>query len=409
MLRATKARRLEFYYDYSCPYAYLGSVRAQELAAKMGLPLEYAPMFLGGVFRAVQTPLNLMNVLSPAKAEHNAHDLLRWAKLFDVPLVIPPNHPQRTAAALRATLVTGCDPAVVDGFFRAYWVRGDDLADRTTLERVLRDAGHDAEKVLAEADSERVRNDLKARTDVAIGHGIFGAPAYLVDGEHLYWGQDRMHFVADLRYEDLFAPKTPSKSAPMKHTLDLYWDFSSPFGYLGSTQAEALAARTGAELTWRPMLLGGLFKIIGQADFPMATFSPAKQKYYADDIQRWAAYWGVPMKWPSRFPINTVKALRCYLALPPEAQRPFREAAFAAFWADDRDISDDAVLRELLGSHADATLAKIQEKAIKDELIACTDRAAKAGVFGAPTWVVDGKELFWGQDRIPLVERALTT
>lgn len=120
MLRATKARRLEFYYDYSCPYAYLGSVRVRELAAKMGLPLEYAPMFLGGVFRAVQTPLNLMNVLSPAKAEHNAHDLQRWAQLFDVPLVIPPNHPQRTAAALRTTLTTGYDPAVVDGFFQTY-------------------------------------------------------------------------------------------------------------------------------------------------------------------------------------------------------------------------------------------------------------------------------------------------
>ncbi len=409
MLRATKARRLAFYYDYSCPYAYLGSVRVQALATKMGLQLEYAPMFLGGVFRAVQTPLNLMNVLSPAKAAHNGRDLERWAALFDVPLRIPPNHPQRTAAALRATLVTGCDPAVVDGFFRAYWVRGDDLAERATRERVLREAGHDADDVLARADSDAVRDDLKSRTDVAIAHGIFGAPAYVVDDEHLYWGQDRMHFVADLRYEELFAPTTPSKSPPMKHTLELYWDFSSPFGYLGSTQAEALAARTGAELVWRPMLLGGLFKIIGQADFPMATFSAAKQKYYADDLQRWAAYWGVPMKWPSRFPINTVKALRCYLALPAEAQRPFREAAFSAFWADDRDISDDAVLRELLGANAEAVLAKIQEKAIKDELIACTDRAAKAGVFGAPTWVVDGKELFWGQDRIPLVERALTT
>jgi 2-hydroxychromene-2-carboxylate isomerase len=405
MLRSERAQRLEFFFDYSCPYAYLGSVRVRELAEKMGVPLAYAPMFLGGVFRAVQTPLNLMNQLAPAKAVHNANDLQRWAHLFGVPLQMPPNHPQRTAAALRATLATGCDPKVVDGFFQAYWVRGEDLSEKATLERVLRDAGRDPSPILADADSETRRGDLKARTDRAIGLGIFGAPAYLVDGEHLYWGQDRMHFVADLRYEELFPRREPSA---MKHTLELYWDFSSPFAYLGSTQAVALAERTGADLVWRPMLLGGLFRTIGQVDLPLSTFSPAKQKYYAEDLQRWAKYWNVPFNWPTHFPMNTVKALRAYLALPEEARRPFREATFTALWRDDRDISDDAVLRELLGSHADAALAKIQDKAIKDELIAATDRAAKAGVFGAPTWVVDGQDLFWGQDRIPLVERALT-
>ncbi len=191
------------------------------------------------------------------------------------------------------------------------------------------------------------------------------------------------------------------------HTLEIYWDFSSPFSYLGSTQAEKLAERTGAKLEWRPMLLGGLFRIIGQVDAPITTFSPAKQRYVMQDMNRWAAYWGVPFNFPSRFPMLTLKAMRTYLALPEERRKDFREKTYRAYWAEDRDIADDAVLRELVGPGADEVVARTQDPAVKKELVDATQRAADAGVFGAPTWVVDGKELFWGQDRIQLVERAL--
>jgi 2-hydroxychromene-2-carboxylate isomerase len=191
------------------------------------------------------------------------------------------------------------------------------------------------------------------------------------------------------------------------HTLEIYWDFSSPFAYLGATQAEAIAARTGATLVWRPMLLGGVFKMIGQADVPLMTWSQAKQRYYYDDMLRWAAYWGVPFKFPSSFPTNSLKALRTYLALPEERRGDFRERTFRAYWAEGRNIADDGVLRELVGPGADEVLARTQDPAVKKELLDATQRAVDAGVFGAPTWVVDGKELFWGQDRIPLVERAL--
>jgi 2-hydroxychromene-2-carboxylate isomerase len=192
-----------------------------------------------------------------------------------------------------------------------------------------------------------------------------------------------------------------------QHTLEIYWDFSSPFAYLGSTQADALAKRTGAKLVWRPMLLGGLFKIIGQVEVPMLTWSPAKQGYYLKDLERWAEHWNVPFKWPTRFPMLSIKALRCWLALPEDRRDAFREKTFRAYWGEDRDINDEATLRELIGAGADEVLAKTQDPAIKKALIDATQRAADAGVFGAPTWVVDGKELFWGQDRIVLVERAL--
>ena len=191
------------------------------------------------------------------------------------------------------------------------------------------------------------------------------------------------------------------------HTLEIYWDFSSPFAYLGSTQAAKLAERTGASLVWKPMLLGGLFKSIGQVDVPLFAWSDAKKKYYFEDMYRWAAFWGVPFKFPTRFPMHTLKAMRTYLALPEERRDAFRERTFHAYWAEDRDISDEGVLRELVGAGADEVLARTQDPAVKKSLLDATQVAVDAGVFGAPTWVVDGKELFWGQDRIPLVERAL--
>ncbi len=405
-------KRLDLWFDYSCPYAYLASTQVEALAKRTGAELVWRPMLLGGVFRAVGTPQKLSNVLSPPKARHNLLDMTRWAAHFGVPLTMPAAHPFRTVEALRATLLTGIDPSVIHGFYRAYWARGEEVSAPATMRRVLAAAGHDAEAILGRLDE--AREDLRVRTEEAIALGIFGAPAFVVGGE-LFWGQDRLHFVeralgqqpASASRAGLSPRGLRAIQGGMAHTLELYFDFSSPFAYLGATQAQALAERTGAELVWRPMLLGGLFRAIGQADVPLAAFSPAKQKYIARDMDRWAEYWGVRFRFPTRFPMNTVKALRAYLVLPPAEQPAFALRTFEAYWADDRDIADDAVLAELIGQSATEVLAKCTTQPIKDALKEATERAVRAGVFGAPTWVVDGTELFWGQDRINLVERAL--
>ena len=399
---------LTFWFDYTCPYAYLASTQAEVLAGRMGVDLEWAPMLLGGVFRANGTAQRLFETLSPAKARHNAEDMARWARLFGVELTMPSGHPYRSVEALRATLLAGRDPAVIHGFYRAYWVENRPVSDPDTLRRVLATAGHDPGAILARLDEQAVKDDLRARTDRAIALGIFGAPSWVARGE-MYWGQDRMHFVLG-RDVDWIPGLRPEEGYVEKktHTLEVFWDFSSPFAYLGSTQVEALAARTGATVVWRPMLLGGVFKDIGQVDAPILTWSDAKRRYYLEDLQRWAAYWGVPFRFPSRFPMASVKALRAYLALPEARQRLFRERTFDAYWAEDRDISDDAVLADLLGDDGREVLARTQDKAIKDALIGASKEAVARGVFGAPTFVVDGKDLFWGQDRLALVERALT-
>ncbi|MFI5301288.1 MAG: DsbA family protein, partial [Polyangiales bacterium] len=118
-------KSVEFWFDYSCPYAYLASTQVEDLARRTGADLAWKPMLLGGVFKANDVAQNLSNVLSPAKARHTEIDLHRWAEHYDVPFNgYPDGHPLRTVEALRATLATGIDPKVIHGFYRAYWVDG---------------------------------------------------------------------------------------------------------------------------------------------------------------------------------------------------------------------------------------------------------------------------------------------
>jgi 2-hydroxychromene-2-carboxylate isomerase len=188
-------KQLDFWFDYSCPYAYLGSTQVEALARRTGAELTFRPMLLGGVFRAVGAPQNMMDVLSPPKALHNLNDMLRWAEFFGVPLSVPGGHPFRTVEALRATLLTRCDPAVIHGFYRAYWIDGQKPSEPATLRAVLSAAGHDPDAILAHLQDDAVKDDLRRRTDEAIALGIFGAPTFIVNGAQLYWGQDRIDFV----------------------------------------------------------------------------------------------------------------------------------------------------------------------------------------------------------------------
>jgi 2-hydroxychromene-2-carboxylate isomerase len=183
---------VHFWFDYSCPYAYLASTQVRALADRTGADLVYEPMLLGGVFRAVGTSQRLFAELSPSKAKHNALDMHRWADLFGVSLTMPAPHPMRTVEALRATLLAGIDPRVIEGFYRAYWVDGRGPSEEATMRDVLGAAGHDASAILARLDE--AKDDLRRRTDEAIALGIFGAPAFVVGGE-MYWGQDRIELV----------------------------------------------------------------------------------------------------------------------------------------------------------------------------------------------------------------------
>ena len=191
--------------------------------------------------------------------------------------------------------------------------------------------------------------------------------------------------------------------------FQFFFDFSSPFAYLASTQVEALAERTGATLHYRPFLLGALFKAVGTPDVPLFTMPEAKRRHAALDMARWADHYGVPIRFPTRFPMNTVKALRMVLMLPDEQKVALIAPIYRAYWAEDRDIADDAVLASLAteaGFDGAALVAGTREEPVKARLKAATDEAVRLGVFGAPTFQV-GDLRFWGQDRLVFVEKAL--
>lgn len=194
----------------------------------------------------------------------------------------------------------------------------------------------------------------------------------------------------------------------MKELL-FYFDFSSPFAYLGATQVEAVAAKCGAVVRYRPFLLGGLFREIGTPNVPLMTHPEPKRRHYLADMARWADHYGVRFRFPTRFPMNTVKPLRIVTAQPEEARGAYVLPIFEAYWTDDRDISDDAVLTDVLskaGLDGAAALEKTKDDAVKAALKAEGDRAKDLGICGAPSFVV-GDQVFWGQDRLLFVEKAL--
>jgi 2-hydroxychromene-2-carboxylate isomerase len=196
----------------------------------------------------------------------------------------------------------------------------------------------------------------------------------------------------------------------MPKTIDFYFDFSSPYSYLASEQIDALAARYGRTVDYRPVLLGAVFKTSGGV--PLTEGYGPKAEYSKHDFARSARYAGIPYRPPTRFPVGAVAAARAVLWLQhhaPDQATPFIHAIFRAYFVEDRDISDTAVVGAVassVGIDTEALAAGVQQPAIKDLLKQRVDEAVAFGMFGAPTIVVDG-ERFWGNDRLPQIERWL--
>lgn len=194
----------------------------------------------------------------------------------------------------------------------------------------------------------------------------------------------------------------------MAERLTTYFDFASPFSYLGCTQIASVCAEHGAELTWHPLLLGAIFKEIGTPMVPMMAVSNAKLRHTMLDLARYADRWGVPFRWPTRFPMVTVRPLRLVLAAQvdvPDRAEALIQRIYRAFWAEDQDISQAGVLIELAREVAvdgEALVARTGDPEVKQALFDHTREALEAGVFGVPTFRI-GDDLIWGQDRLELV------
>jgi 2-hydroxychromene-2-carboxylate isomerase len=198
----------------------------------------------------------------------------------------------------------------------------------------------------------------------------------------------------------------------MTAAIDFYFDFSSPYGFIGSEMIEALAARHGRSVAWHPVLLGVVFWRTGS--MPL-TEVPLKGDYSKRDFARSARFYGVAaFRLPTLFPIATQAPARIVLWLQrtnPELAVGALHALYRAFFVDDVDISNTdraAANAAQYGVDAAAARAAIDDPAIKDALRLENDKAIAAGVFGSPFVIVDG-EPFWGVDRFDQVERWLAT
>jgi 2-hydroxychromene-2-carboxylate isomerase len=195
----------------------------------------------------------------------------------------------------------------------------------------------------------------------------------------------------------------------MAATVEFYFDVGSPAAYLAWTQMPGLAAETGAQVDYKPMLLGGVFQAAANKS-PMEV--PAKGRYIMADLERFARRYGVPFSHNPFFPINTLTLMRGALGLQmrePARMLAYGDAVYRAIWVEGRDMNDPAIVGGVLqsaGFEPAALMALASEPEVKERLKAVTQEAVARGVFGAPTFFVDGR-MYWGQDRLDFVKEAL--
>lgn len=191
--------------------------------------------------------------------------------------------------------------------------------------------------------------------------------------------------------------------------IEFFFDVGSPAAYLAWTQLPSMCADCGGSIDYKPMLLGGVFQATGNQS-PMMV--PAKGSYMQRDLALHAQRYGVPFQHNPHFPINTLTLMRGATAIQlrqPERLAGYLDAVFRAIWVDQKNMNDPQVVAAVLeaaGFDPAALLAQAADPQVKERLKQVTQDAVARGVFGAPTFFVDG-QMFWGQDRLEFVKQAL--
>ncbi len=191
-------------------------------------------------------------------------------------------------------------------------------------------------------------------------------------------------------------------------TVDFYWDIGSTNTYFALHLIKPIVARQRAQLVMHPFNLGYVFR---HHNYTLMEEPPAKLRNRGRDLARWAERYDLAFRMPDQFPIKTSRALRGALVMRTwDKEMDYIDALFARYWEqNDAGVADYPVLREIassLGVDADAFEAQAESEPIKSALIDSTNNALDMGVFGAPSFLIDG-ELYWGKDRMEFVEDAL--
>jgi 2-hydroxychromene-2-carboxylate isomerase len=191
----------------------------------------------------------------------------------------------------------------------------------------------------------------------------------------------------------------------MPSVVELYYDFGSPASYLAYKHLPAVVGKTGASITLKPFLLGGVFKATGNRS-PIEV--DAKGKWMWRDLDNHARRYGVPFNPNPHFPIGTLHLMRGAYAVPSEDLKRYSDAIFEAIWVEGRDLNQPKLISETLskaGFDARHIFAAVEQDEVKARLKAVTEDAVARGAFGAPTLFVDD-QMFFGQDRLDFVAEA---
>ena len=196
----------------------------------------------------------------------------------------------------------------------------------------------------------------------------------------------------------------------MRKSVDFFFDVGSPSSYLAWTQLPRLCASHGADLVYRPMLLGGVYQATGNAS---PANIPVKGRYTQMDYERHARRYGVPFQGNPHFPVITLFLMRAVTGIQlrrPEQLQQLLGCVFKALWIDALNLNDAQLTARILaeGGFDPAEIERLtQDAEVKAALKATTQEAVERGVFGAPTLFV-GDQMFFGQDRMDFVREALS-
>lgn len=447
---------LEFFYDIVCPYAYIAASRIEDLATRAGATVIYRPVSLGGIYDLTKAPQgkdgSATSNMSPAKLQLVNQDFLLQIQRYHVPYSTHPRHPVKTIDALRLIYAVPHQyrGVLTRALFKAYHVDNAAVDDHSFLMNLVHSLGiplSTKQLDFSVFSMDEYRQELRDTTRLAVERGAPGVPAFwLPNNQHLYWGQDRLHFVeAALTANSLGIPfeKVPNlvglvprclRTPPSKRvrSITFYFDVSSPWAYLAFTQIPRLRKVQGEALKiiYKPILVGALFRAIGTPMVPMSVMSKAKQDYMMQDLQDYAVWWnavnkqaglpGVQFQWPDNFPIQGPTALRCIIY-----DERCLEPIFHAAWRDNQDISNPEVLSRVLsaaGLPGPAILDAVNRNVgnVKEQLRRNTEEAVAQGVIGVPTfkariykYAKNGmpletpareSPLIWGGDRLGVLQ-----
>lgn len=193
---------LEFFFDLSSPWTYLAFHNLQPMARELGVDIRWRPILVGGVFNTVNPSVyEFRKHGAPGKQRYLVKDLNDWARHAGLIIRFPPRvFPVNSVKAMRACLVfdaQGTLPAFARAAFEAYWGRDEDLSDDAVLARICTDAGLDAQALFAGIQTPAIKDQLRANTDELVARGGFGTPTIFVDGDDMYFGNDRLHLVRE--------------------------------------------------------------------------------------------------------------------------------------------------------------------------------------------------------------------